>query len=618
MKKLLLLVLAVSFGLYATAQERVIPSKAQRDRTVKMATKAVKDTDNPNGTYIPGSKGTSLLVDTQVGGTQYDLQTNASCQNRINLFDDGTIGVVWTMGLSPTAFPERGTGYNYYDGNAWGDQPTARIENVRTGWPSYAPYGENGEVVVNHTDVAGLWVGHRDQKGTGTWTSSILPGPPGVVDVSWPRVMTTGVNRDVIHTIYCTWPDSGPYMGQQAVLLYSRSSDGGTTWDIDNHFFDELGPNYYTTMNGDIYEFADSKNGSLAFLVGDNWMDLVLMKSMDDGETWEKTIIWNCPYPLHVTGEPTDSFFCADGAHALAFDQSGLVHVVFGINWTYADASGTYYRPLQGGVGYWNETRPTFSNALNALNYLGEPGTELIDDYSLIGYPIDVDGDGIWNVLNDAGTYFLGACSMPQITIDDQNRIFVVHSDITENADNGVQEYRRLWERSSFDLGETWGEHINLTSGFLYSIDECVFPSVSPTSDDNIYIEYQADHEPGLAVRGDLDDYGDNFIRVMKVAKTDLGVGINDNKQISNSLVSQNYPNPFSGSTNVYVMLDKPATMTLEVSNLTGQVVYTVPEKLYPAGKAEFTIDGSKLSSGVYFYTVKTGDQSVTKKMMVK
>ena len=48
-----------------------------------------------------------------------------------------------------------------------------------------------------------------------------------------------------------------------------------------------------------------------------------------------------------VTGDPTDSFYCADGAHALAFDQSGMVHVVFGINWAYVDADGYHTnRPL--------------------------------------------------------------------------------------------------------------------------------------------------------------------------------------------------------------------------------------------------------------------------------
>ncbi|MEZ5197138.1 MAG: hypothetical protein R2764_12245 [Bacteroidales bacterium] len=63
-------------------------------------------------------------------------------------------------------------------------------------------------------------------------------------------------------------------LGQENALLYSRSQDGGATVDIENHFFEELGPTYYTNIGGDVYEFAEPKDGKLAFLVGDSWTDL--------------------------------------------------------------------------------------------------------------------------------------------------------------------------------------------------------------------------------------------------------------------------------------------------------------------------------------------------------
>ncbi|MEZ5083464.1 MAG: hypothetical protein R2750_08450 [Bacteroidales bacterium] len=52
--------------------------------------------------------------------TRYDLQTNTSTQNRIHMFDDGTIGAIWTMGYALIQFYDlRGTGYSYFDSNAW-------------------------------------------------------------------------------------------------------------------------------------------------------------------------------------------------------------------------------------------------------------------------------------------------------------------------------------------------------------------------------------------------------------------------------------------------------------------------------------------------------------------
>ena len=71
-----------------------------------------------------------------IATTYYDQQTNASTQNRIYYFDDGTIGATLTWGMEPSSYPDRGTGYNYFDGTSWLAFPTERIESMRTGWPS--------------------------------------------------------------------------------------------------------------------------------------------------------------------------------------------------------------------------------------------------------------------------------------------------------------------------------------------------------------------------------------------------------------------------------------------------------------------------------------------------
>jgi hypothetical protein len=408
-------------------------------------------------------------------------------------------------------------------------------------------------------------------------------------------------------------------MGQQATLLYSRSNNGGQTWDILNHFFEELGPDYYTTWNGDVYEFAETKNGILAFLAGENWTDLVLMKSLDNGDSWEKTVIWQNPYPLHVSGQPTDTFYCADGAHHLAIDNSGLIHVVFGINRALADESGEYWFPLVDGVGYWNENRPSFSNDVDALcPYSDCPYSELVLDYNLVGYAQDINQNGTWDILGEVGNYSLGPSSMPQIVIDENNEIYFVFSGVTETYNNGNQDYRHLWARYSPN-GDWWGPFTDITGDLIHVFDECVFPSVAPYTDDNFHLVYQFDIEPGMAIRGDEDPFGNNVAQYMKVPKDDIKVGIKENhSSLSESSVSQNYPNPFSESSTVYVMLDKPATLEMEVTNLIGQVVYTLPGKQYPAGRAELTIHAESFNSGIYFYTIRSGEKSVTKKMMIE
>ena len=58
--------------------------------------------------------------ETIIGTTRYDIQTNSSVQNRINVFDDGTMGATWIMGFTETAFTDRGAGYNYFNGSTLG------------------------------------------------------------------------------------------------------------------------------------------------------------------------------------------------------------------------------------------------------------------------------------------------------------------------------------------------------------------------------------------------------------------------------------------------------------------------------------------------------------------
>ncbi|MCD4788707.1 MAG: T9SS type A sorting domain-containing protein [Bacteroidales bacterium] len=618
MKKILLFVLAISFGLYTIAQNRAVLSKAQRDVAVKKA-KPIKFGGNSTGVYVPGAKSASFLNDTDIGTTVYDLQTNASVQNRIYLYEDGFVGAVWTMGFNTANWPDRGTGYNTFYGNSWGDPPTERIEDEKCGWPSYTLWGDNGEIIANHTYDDGIWVGRREEKGISDWTVNILGGPPGAVDITWPRTITTGPSNNIVHVISATWL---PYMGQDNAIVYSRSSDGGDTWEIENYFFEELGPDYYTNIGGDVYEFAQPKNGILAFLVGEPWTDLVLMKSTDDGDTWDKTVIWECPYPLNA-GITADTFYCVDGSHHLAFDNSGLIHVVFGINRAMAEGGSQSWFPFVDGVGYWNENMPAFSNDLNALNPYGHPDSELIEDYNLIGWTQDVNGDGeitfICTGIECIGNYQLGVSSMVQLVIDDINQFFLFYSSVTETFDNSAQNYRHVWARSSIDGGNTWGPFYDLTNGLPYIFDECVFPSCAPYTDDSIYFAYQADVEPGLHVRGDEDAPTDNYTRVMKVGKDEIIDAIKEKKQvICNNNVSQNYPNPFAGTSTVYVNLDESAELSLEIHNIMGQLVYKLPVKKYSAGKQEFIINGANLEPGIYFYTVRSGESSVSKKMIVE
>ncbi|HAP01835.1 MAG TPA: hypothetical protein DCQ93_07935 [Bacteroidetes bacterium] len=84
-----------------------------------------------------------------------------------------------------------------------------------------------------------------------------------------------------------------------------------------------------------------------------------------------------------------------------------------------------------------------------------------------------------------------------------------------------------------------------------------------------------------------------------------------------NFAVSQNIPNPADNTTSFTINLSKPSSVKVEVTNILGEVVSTLPGTNYKSGMSNINLNVSSLSSGIYFYTVTVGNESVTKKMIV-
>lgn len=79
----------------------------------------------------------------------------------------------------------------------------------------------------------------------------------------------------------------------------------------------------------------------------------------------------------------------------------------------------------------------------------------------------------------------------------------------------------------------------------------------------------------------------------------------------------QNYPNPFNPGSIIRFKIKDSRFVTLKVYDGAGKEVgLLVNEKLQP-GEYEAKFDGSRLSSGIYFYRLSAGDFSETKKMIL-
>ena len=81
--------------------------------------------------------------------------------------------------------------------------------------------------------------------------------------------------------------------------------------------------------------------------------------------------------------------------------------------------------------------------------------------------------------------------------------------------------------------------------------------------------------------------------------------------------LAQNYPNPFNPSTTIHFELPKESHVTMKVYNMLGQEVLVVLDEEKVAGRYDVRIDGSNLSSGVYFYSLHVGAFTETKKLLL-
>lgn len=83
-------------------------------------------------------------------------------------------------------------------------------------------------------------------------------------------------------------------------------------------------------------------------------------------------------------------------------------------------------------------------------------------------------------------------------------------------------------------------------------------------------------------------------------------------------LLKQNYPNPFNPSTVIEYNLPESATVTLKIYDLMGREVKTLVNGEYQnKGLYKYFLNAYDLSSGVYFYQLKTDKYSETKKMVL-
>jgi hypothetical protein len=82
--------------------------------------------------------------------------------------------------------------------------------------------------------------------------------------------------------------------------------------------------------------------------------------------------------------------------------------------------------------------------------------------------------------------------------------------------------------------------------------------------------------------------------------------------------LNQNYPNPFNPTTTIEFSITEPSDITLQIYTVTGELVTTLIDgQQFNTGAYKAIFDAKGLASGTYIYTIKTGTQTLSKKMIL-
>ncbi|RJP65399.1 MAG: T9SS C-terminal target domain-containing protein [Ignavibacteriales bacterium] len=85
----------------------------------------------------------------------------------------------------------------------------------------------------------------------------------------------------------------------------------------------------------------------------------------------------------------------------------------------------------------------------------------------------------------------------------------------------------------------------------------------------------------------------------------------------SNFSLSQNYPNPFNPKTRINFEVPQKTQIDLTIYDVKGSIVLNLLKGEYLPGQYSVDFDGSSLSSGVYYYQLKSFTGYLTKKMLL-
>ncbi len=299
---------------------------------------------------------------------------------------------------------------------------------------------------------------------------------------------------------------------------------------------------------------------------------------MEGGDTW----YYDTPTSVHP-------YFNINGVSDGSSDLSNVNGHDFldGMSWSYTGENSwiDHLAPIAPAVTIFSNPAPSYD-----CGVAYDSGT-----YKTVGTSFEITGLGGTNSLDDAVSGimdFFGIAGEPlptptNLAIDEAMGLFTWDAPVSEDL-IGYDVY--LDDELVGSPTDTQWQFVDLVNGQTYTA------GVSAVYDEGV---------------SNIEEISFTY------SGTEVG-----NVVVAATVLNNNYPNPFNPETNIAYSIKEAGNVTIEVYNLRGQLVKTLVNETKETGDYTTTWSGmdnsnKSVSSGVYFYKMKSGNYTSTKKMIL-
>ncbi len=416
--------------------------------------------------------------------------------------------------------------------------------------------------------------------------------------------------------------------------------DDDNRWDnewVVTEALDGAGINYRVFDCGDnsgmataIPSFAnDMSNKKLViWFTGDDYKDLAFWNVADEDnpeliqylQTSEKSLfVIGRSWMYDRYGSAPDAFASGD----FVYDYLGIANYDMQ---SWADDENTGVAELTKVAGSPDVSTVENINWGNAGTRQGEPTIATDPSGKLHMAYLDEAGshikymiydDGVWSeplqLDNSADTIWV---MRPNIAIDPNYGVYVTWVQQTDSI-NGKVAYNVFYATSP-DGGATWNEARQLSN--CQYVNDAGYSVRNPTIGKKVRQGIQGVFDGGADVvwtEASPNSSLGYYIMYARIPYVGTLVGVEDDAHNMKFELAQNYPNPFNPTTEIKYSIAKNSQVTLKVFDTLGREVAELVNKVQTPGNYNVKFDGGNLTSGVYFYTLRAGNFTATKKMIL-